>query len=395
MTQSCLISSWCDWIYIAKKFFDLIFVSFIIKFKHEIYYLFTIDITKYPTLPSIAFAIYRANFLPKNTIPVILSKLHYSLKQSYFGGITETYKGIGYNINSYDVNSLYPHSMKYFSMPIGKPLHFVGNVYKYLKDIPNPYGFFKVKVTAPMNINKPILPLRIKTDSGIRTIFPVGTWTGWYFSKELLNAKKYGYTFEVIEGYLFKEGFIFSEYIDTLYKIKSNCDSLDPKYYIAKLLMNALYGRFGLNPEYNIVKIVTSEESENIISNENVINVIPLLSGNVMIIYESDSDSLQINNISVTISSAIAAYSRMTMSYYMHKYNEFIYSIDTDGIKLSTHLDNDEIDNKKLGKMKYEFSFFEAVFPAPKVYGGILKQPYKKYNKELVKVKGLKNQRWK
>jgi hypothetical protein len=41
--------------------------------------------------------------------------------------------------------------------------------------------------------------------------------------------------------------------------------------------------------------------------------------------------------------------------------------------------------------MKYEYEFYKGVFLAPKVYGGLLTKPYKKYEKEIVKVKGLKN----
>ena len=41
--------------------------------------------------------------------------------------------------------------------------------------------------------------------------------------------------------------------------------------------------------------------------------------------------------------------------------------------------------------MKYEYTLNEGIFPAPKVYGGVLKEPYKSFNKELVKIKGVKN----
>jgi DNA polymerase elongation subunit (family B) len=57
-------------------------------------------------------------------IPKILSKLHYTIKESYYGGITEVYKPYGKNIHSFDVNSLYPHSMKKYPMPVGKPEYF-------------------------------------------------------------------------------------------------------------------------------------------------------------------------------------------------------------------------------------------------------------------------------
>ena len=72
---------------------------------------------------------------------------------------------------------------------------------------------------------------------------------------------KYGYKFEVIEGYLFKKKYIFEDYIKILYKMKSDTDSSDPKYYIANLLMYGLFWRFGLNPDNNIVEITTPPPS--------------------------------------------------------------------------------------------------------------------------------------
>jgi hypothetical protein len=70
------------------------------------------------------------------------------------------------------------------------------------------------------------------------------------------------------------------------------------------------------------------------------------------------------------------------------KYNEHIRYIDTDGIKLSCKLEEHEV-GKGLGKMKYEGKYKEAVFIAPKVYGGILE-----IDRDLIqdtKVKGLKD----
>jgi hypothetical protein len=145
----------------------------LVKFHKNIHDLFQINITKYPTLPSIAFAAYKANFMESNKIPKILSKLHYTLKQSYFGGLTEAYVPSGFNIESYDVNSLYPSSMLNNSMPVGSPKYFSGDI---LLTDPNAFGFFKVKIYAPLNLNKPTLPKKIKTSEGsIRTIYPVGT----------------------------------------------------------------------------------------------------------------------------------------------------------------------------------------------------------------------------
>jgi hypothetical protein len=133
--------------------------------------MFQIDITKYPTLSSVAFAIYRSNFMPNNKIPKILSKLHYTIKESYYGGITDVYRPLGRNIRSFDVNSLYPSSMKKYPMPVGKYKHFTGNIFNFEKD---PFGFFKVIVFAPTHLKVPLLPKKVNTKDGIRTIFPIG-----------------------------------------------------------------------------------------------------------------------------------------------------------------------------------------------------------------------------
>jgi DNA polymerase family B len=360
------------------------------KFNDEIYSMFKIDFTKYPTLPALSFAIYRSNYMPKDTIPKIIGTHHYTLKQAYYGGITEAYKPYGRSIKSYDVNSLYPSVMHDYEMPVGIPYRFIGDITLMDKNIPR-FGSFRARIKTPLDIKCPPLPVKFKTREGKRTIFPVGEWEGWYVSEELKNKIKYGYEVEILEGYLFDKKNIFSDFIKDLYKIKSTYDSTNPKYQIAKLLMNSLYGRFGLNPEERETEIVSSDESDLIIANKKQVTITPLLSGSVIISYDKDSEDVKIDNISVSISSFISAYSRNVMTHYLMKYADNLYAIDTDGIKIFGKLSDTEIDNKKLGKMKYEYEFYEGVFPAPKIYGGILTKPYKKYEKELVKVKGLKN----
>lgn len=131
-----------------------------------------IDILKYPTLPSLTFAGYRANNLVEHVVPKINGYLHDFIKHSYYGGITETYKPAGKNVKSYDVNSLYPSAMRDNYYPCGSPYLFTGAVdistFRYL-------GFFRVRVTAPDNLKKPTLPFHAITDAGGRTIFPTGT----------------------------------------------------------------------------------------------------------------------------------------------------------------------------------------------------------------------------
>jgi hypothetical protein len=373
----------------------------IINFRLNIYKKFKIDIVKYPTIASLTFAIFRSNFLIENLIPIIKSKLHKIIKLSYYGGITELYQSFGRNLNSYDVNSLYPFAMKNFEMPVGEPIYVKGNL-KHIIDFLGltpkqkegestlnreiPFGFFKVKVTAPDILDKPFLPKRHNTKFGMRTIFPLGKWSGWYFSKEIENAMRHGYKFEFIEGYIFEKANIFSEYIDVLYDIKMNVSKDDPWYYISKLLMNSLYGRFGLNPEGEEVQILNPAEADEIIQTKKQVNIIPLLSGNVMVSYEKAIDEFDMMVISVPISSAIAAYSRIKMSHYLIKYSSNLYYVDTDGIKIKGQLDNDEVDGKKLGFMEFEYNIEEFVGLGPKAYGCIISKDNK--TKKIVKLKG-------
>ena len=184
---------------------------------------------------------------------------------------------------------------------------------------------------------------------------------------------------------------LFPAFIEKLYKIKSSLNSSDPRYMISKLFMNSLYGRFGMNPINDESVIVTAVESEKIVATKKKVTVIPLLSGNVLVNYENKdlSNSSSTQNISVPIAAAITAYSRIVMSYYLNKYRDNIYAMDTDGIKVDCKLSPSEVDDKILGKMKLEYKFKKAIFPASKVYSGILENPYKgRY--EITKVKGVK-----
>ena len=99
-------------------------------------------------------------------------------------------------------------------------------------------GFFNVNVTTPTNILHPILPKKVNNT----TVYGIGSWTDWYYSEELKNAAKLGYTFEILEGYLFKTADLFSNYIDTMYHMKETSEKDTPNYLIPKMLQNSLFG---------------------------------------------------------------------------------------------------------------------------------------------------------
>ena len=96
------------------------------KFGDEILQMFDFDISRSPTLPSLALGVYRSNFLKAEEykIPTITGDTYSNLYQGYFGGHVDVYYPISdkdKKVFSYDVNSLYPSVMASNPMPIGSP----------------------------------------------------------------------------------------------------------------------------------------------------------------------------------------------------------------------------------------------------------------------------------
>ena len=164
-----------------------------------IYSKFFINVLDLPTLPSLAFKIWRTHFIDSKLIDIsyfhklyihnISGQVDNFIRQSYTGGAVDMYIPENLDnelVNEYDVNSLYPFQMKTKLMPTGKPVFKVinktiNNINDIIK-IKELFGFFKCRIIAPDNLNHPILlgllryPTHVNTNQGIRTIAPLGTW---------------------------------------------------------------------------------------------------------------------------------------------------------------------------------------------------------------------------
>jgi DNA polymerase type B, organellar and viral len=107
-----------------------------------IFNLFGKNVHHYPTLPSLAFAIFRSKFMSEENIPQLSGKIAKDIRQGYTGGAVDMYipkSKPGVKIKCFDVNSLYPYVMHNFPVPIGNPTLFYGDVRKVN---PNAFGFF-------------------------------------------------------------------------------------------------------------------------------------------------------------------------------------------------------------------------------------------------------------
>lgn len=315
-------------------------------------------------------------------------------RESYYGGITEVYKPSLKEGWAYDVNSLYPYAMTK-PMPLGKP------IFTDEKNLDKIFGNCYAMIQAPEGLNMPILPTR---DQFGNLICPIGNWSGWYFSEELKEAKKHGYKIEILYSYHFEDkGFIFKDFVEILYKKKSENSGV--KRLIYKLLLNSLYGRFGLKLDSTFTEIIPSSEVDKYYSLYEVLDSYPIDLDYEFIKYRINVNSLDVQNEkyikeattlalsldnqfkdsihSIAIASAITSYSRIHMIQYKTIPGNPMYSTDTDSGFFEKPLP-DHMVGPNLGQMKLEYKFKDAFFLAPKLYGFI-----KENGDPVVKAKGV------
>jgi len=354
----------------------------LIKFNEMIFKLFSLNIHHYPTLSSLAFTIFRSNFMKENTVPQITGEIGKKIRSGYTGGAVDMYIPEGNNIKAYDVNSLYPSQMQSQLMPIGIPTYFNGNI---LNIDENAFGFFYCKIIAPDDIKHPILQTRVKVNGIHKTVAPIGSWEDMLFSEEMKNAVKYGYKIDILWGYTFKSENIFKNYVDYLYNLRSQYDKSDPMNFIAKILLNSLYGRFGMNDNFENIDIIHKvfySDFENKFIDQ-ITNKIEI-DDYIMVFYNSSENLNEEHNISVGIAAAITAYSRIHMTQFKNNPSINLYYTDTDSIYTDSNLDEQLLNNKLLGKLKLENVCKKAIFLGPKLYALLTEN-----GQFIHKVKGL------
>lgn len=373
------------------------------KFNTLIFNRFKLNINKYPTLPSLSFDIFRSQYLKKDSIHMLSGNIANEIRQGYTGGACDMYipspsyfSPLGpcseKKIYAYDVNSLYPYVMAKCKLPIGKPTYFEGDITKLDK---NAFGFFYCKIIAPKNLKHPIIQTRVKTNDGLRTVAPLGSWNDMIFSEEMYNAMKYGYKFEVLWGYTFESDLIFDGFVKDLYQIRLEYPKSDPMNYVAKIIMNSLYGRFGMDDNFVITSIMSKEDYfkfEELDKDNSILDVINL-DDNLIVQSKNpkvELDTLldngnEVHNVNISIAAAVTAYARIHMSQFKNNKKFKLYYSDTDSIYTDKPLPLKFIGNG-LGLLKLEYICKDAIFLAPKVYGLLTD------NGLIVKIKGLSNE---
>lgn len=181
------------------------------------------------------------------------------VRQSYRGGFTYadprfTNREIGAGI-VLDVNSLYPSVMYSKPLPYGDPIFFTG---RYKQD--NLFQLYVQMIRCNFRLKKDHIPtIQIKqsaafmpteylTDSNGEDVTMCLTSVDLALFFEHYDV----FNLEFLSGWKWKAStMLFTDYIDKWYGVKQQAteDGNKPLRTIAKLMLNSLYGKFGMNPK--------------------------------------------------------------------------------------------------------------------------------------------------
>lgn len=211
-------------------------------------------------------------------------------------------------------------------------------------------------------------------------------------------AEKLNYKFEIIRGYKFEPKKIFEEFVVKLYSIKMEYPKDHPLYIISKLLMNSIYGKFGMSSQTTVLDVVDTTEGNRIGDlldkyGESIQDILKLDTDHTIILRKNlenfylddlDIDPYHGLDVNVGVASAIAAGGRVLMSFIFNNPDYRLYYTDTDSMVINRPLP-DHLVGPQLGLFKLEHVIERAVFLAPKVYALVTKND----GKEIIKIKGV------
>ena len=251
--------------YLTSDLISLLQIMY--EFSGYIFDQYSVQVSEKLTITSLATEIFLSRYYKGNVLALINKPSIYNdLKQGYYGGLSEVYRGYGENLFYYDVNSLYPFAAL-SDMP-GKYCKYIESYSDEGIDITKDklFGFFYCKVKTNNNYIG-YLPFRI---NGLLT-YPEGSFEGWFFTPQIEYAKEQGYEIKILKGYSFNRvSNVFKDFITTLYKEKEI--TTGAKRVIIKFLLNSFLGRFGMHIQKQITTLVVDQNEYNTIITRYVVH---------------------------------------------------------------------------------------------------------------------------
>jgi DNA polymerase type B, organellar and viral len=325
------------------------------------------------------------------------------IRKGYIGGRNEVYTPIVDGPSYYyDINSLYPFIMQTKALPIGKPVKREASYFTESRGfrLEKFFGYLEVSVEAPSHTstppsegelfrrNVPILPFKfnrgnenipyydVKESKLIipnfsNLIYPVGVFSGVYFSEELKYAVSHGYKIISFKGgYEFsKLAVVFDGFVKLIYEKRRGAATVIENLFWKEIL-NTLFGRYGLKMT-QIVKLFDEEkinrdsrEDKDYDITKDTICIDPLSDS----VLPSTAYEREIRK-SVAISAAITSYARIYMHNILVTNNITPLYWDTDGLFISHPMPMHLVSQtKELGKFRLMSQNSFAVFISGKFY---------------------------
>ena len=319
------------------------------------------------TAPSLSLFYYRSVFMPYN---IDYNDLVYDFFNSYFGGRTEAFKLGNTNAVVYDINSMYPFAMLNAEFPNPKFLEKkIVSIDVFLNNyLPVFEGMIKC-VVIHKDIFLGCLPLRYND----KLVFPTGEFSGYWNFNEI----KFAIENKIIEIksieyiiYSVKMKSPFTGFITDLYNLRKKSEGIEKE--VLKLLMNSLYGKFAqqIKSEFIYLENIQSVESKELLFtheiNKTLIELHLFNSDRKDAFLEVKSERGEhLYNTIPLFASYITSFARVELLKYLIKYEKYkpVYC-DTDSI------------------------FFEK---QPPINNGVELGDWKKENKIVTQIRGLKN----
>jgi hypothetical protein len=297
----------------------------------------------------------------KFTYPVLDLALDEECRQSYKGGYTYMSElGRGYEGEGmvFDVNSLYPSIMYSEPLPYGQPREFMGRY------TPNPdYPLYSQRLTCSFTLKPNHIPtIQIKNTMSYQEteyLTESDGYTELYLTSIDLEVFFRHYDVTVLSwdyGIMYKaQTGNFVKYIDFWMQTKEQAarDGNDGLYYLAKLMLNSLYGKFATNPD--------------------VTGKYPELDGDGVVRWHLGEEETR-DPVYTPVGAFITAYGRAkTINAAQADYSRYLYS-DTDSVHFSgtAPIDGLEIHDTALGCWAHEATFERCKYIRAKTYCHII-----------------------
>jgi hypothetical protein len=303
------------------------------------------------TLASLSMYLYRRRFQkyilfqPRKVVDEFISK-------AYAGGRVEVFRpGVHDHINTFDVNSLYPSVMRNAKFPVGTP----GVATKFH---PDRIGVYHIKFNQSDRTIPPIL--WEKNDlNGLEFVY---SGEGHFFDPEIRLALEHGIEIEIIKGYVWIHSvYLFREFVDYYYKLRmANRDNA--MNYVAKILLNSLYGKFGQKENKSVLRRLDYHQLKGLVGSPGAM-VKPYDESKAL--YEV-TEERHISHRIINIAAQVTTLGRVALAREIIRNADSVVYCDTDSVHLSNELPKRLI-SKKLGKWKAEDSG-RAVYTGRKQY---------------------------